>query len=41
MQNSTYRQASQQYNAPVAVGIHKIKGLNVSETKMGSEVSTV
>ncbi|XP_074039132.1 uncharacterized protein [Leptinotarsa decemlineata] len=38
--NSTYRQASQEYNIPVAVIFHRIKGRNVPETKMGAGRST-
>ncbi|KAF2880091.1 hypothetical protein ILUMI_26083 [Ignelater luminosus] len=34
--NNTYRQASQQYNVPVAVIYHRIKGRNIPENKMGS-----
>lgn len=33
--NCTYREASAQYNVPLAVIYHRIKGRNVQETKMG------
>ncbi|KAG5870771.1 hypothetical protein JTB14_032851 [Gonioctena quinquepunctata] len=38
--NSTYRQASQEYNIPVAVIFHRIKGRSIPETKMGAGRST-
>lgn len=39
--NCTYRQASHQYNVPVAVIYHRIKGRNIPDTKMGGGRSTV